>query len=420
MDTVTDEQKYYYESSRQNNTQYGNVTQVQAWADGVLQRTTYSYFYPNATNHMVGLQARQLVYDASGACMAESRTHAATGSSINRALNFSQGQTVTIYDVLGRPYTVTAPNGEVTYYSYASRAMSMRAAGRNGDPQKIVKWTQNDGLGNLSLVRNWHWGGSTWVVDAEVRLTHDVTGNLTQVDHVGGGSSTFSYNLVGEKTAMSDVDLGAWSYAYDRQGQLTRQTDARGKSTCLYYGAHTGLLAGKHFRTTTSCPGSVSMYDIRYTYSANHSSSNRSRRQLTQVYYHYSNSYIKDLWYNGYRLLSQEQVRIPNGSGHNSYLSVYTYASDSFRLSTLKYPDKRGIMRGEIDPTEYDNNWMQHELTENGLMEQGIEYDEAHRLANEALGIGPKDDWNLWPTEMIEQYAPYLVGPAWEEPLKER
>ncbi|MEZ4713503.1 MAG: hypothetical protein R3A44_40325 [Caldilineaceae bacterium] len=48
-------------------------------------------------------------------------------------------------------------------------------------------------------------------------------------------------------------------------------------------------------------------------------------------------------------------------------------------------------MRGEIDPTEYDNNWMQHELTENGLMEQGMEYDEAHRLANEALGIGPKD-----------------------------
>ncbi|MEZ4662078.1 MAG: hypothetical protein R2911_31390 [Caldilineaceae bacterium] len=33
------------------------------------------------------------------------------------------------------------------------------------------------------------------------------------MDRRGRRSSTFTYNLVGEKTAMNDVDLGAWSYA---------------------------------------------------------------------------------------------------------------------------------------------------------------------------------------------------------------
>ena len=34
---------------------------------------------------------------------------------------------------------------------------------------------------------------------------------------------------------MSDADLGNWSYAYNTLGQLTRQTDARDQTSCLYY-----------------------------------------------------------------------------------------------------------------------------------------------------------------------------------------
>ncbi|MCB0141294.1 MAG: hypothetical protein KDE50_15415, partial [Caldilineaceae bacterium] len=653
VDTVTDEQKYYYETSRQNGFQYGNVTQMQEWADGAKQRTTYSYFYPNTTKHMVGLQARQLVYDAGGNCKAESRTiyrhglsdkwtagyntapnlplvskidvarvscndsvnsvswydnnwrvslfdydvygnqtvannlgaasdgsldkattttfegtyhlfptqrvnsfdanyvetakywgvnlgafydsrgmwgmmgevcavndvctrasynqhgqltarwdnigegvswsqttstnatmrrtyamrgsagiqgnmitewsqprclgnfvrrvynglgqlvqeqrpnenwatsvdgcaagsnsdeidvsyaynslgqqtqasvpKATTANPINRALSFSQGQSVTIYDVLGRPYTVTAPNGEVSVYGYASRAMSIVAKGRNGDMDKMAKWTQNDKLGNLYLTRNYRWNGSSWALDAQVVLTHDVTGNLTRVDHVGGGVSTFTYNLVGEKTAMNDVDLGAWGYAYDPQGQLTRQTDARGKTTCLYYQSRTGLLNGKHFRTNTSCPGSVGTYDICYTYGSYHSSSNRSRGQLTQVYYHLSASYVKDYWYNGYGLLDREMVRIANGAGYNTYNSYYTYESDSFRLSTLTYPDNEVV-------TYYYNSMglpkrMATSLT-SATLADNVTYDEAGRLTSMKFVAGG----NLYRTQT---YWPWVNG----------
>ncbi len=69
-------------------------------------------------------------------------------------------------------------------------------------------------------------------------LTHDLLGNLTQVRHPNGiGSTTLHYDLGGRKTSMDDPDLGRWHYAHDRQGRLTRQTDARGTTTCLYYNA---------------------------------------------------------------------------------------------------------------------------------------------------------------------------------------
>ncbi|MBX3011294.1 MAG: RHS repeat protein, partial [Caldilineaceae bacterium] len=49
------------------------------------------------------------------------------------------------------------------------------------------------------------------------------------------GTTLLTYDLGGRKTGMSDPALGTWSYKYDRQGKLTRQTDARGATICLYY-----------------------------------------------------------------------------------------------------------------------------------------------------------------------------------------
>jgi hypothetical protein len=79
---------------------------------------------------------------------------------------------------------------------------------------------------------------------------------------------------------------------------------------------------------------------------------------------------------------------------------------------------QRAISRGEIEATQYDTNWMRHELMEKDLMDAGISYDAAHQQANQLLGV--EGDWDLWPTEIIEEYRPWLVGPAWEEPLQNR
>ena len=81
---------------------------------------------------------------------------------------------------------------------------------------------------------------------------------------------------------------------------------------------------------------------------------------------------------------------------------------------------QRAIMQGEIEPTIYDINFMQHELIESSLRQPGVDmsYEEAHALAMEIQDIG--GEWELYPTDIIQTYSPYLVGPAWEQPLSER
>ncbi len=68
-----------------------------------------------------------------------------------------------------------------------------------------------------------------------------IADRLTQTYRRDGGEgrwqrlSSIDYDFLGRKTGMSDADLGSWSYAYNALGQLTRQTDARDRTICLYY-----------------------------------------------------------------------------------------------------------------------------------------------------------------------------------------
>ena len=68
---------------------------------------------------------------------------------------------------------------------------------------------------------------------------------------------------------MSDADLGSWSYAYNTLGQLTRQTDARNRTSCLYYGS-LGRMCGQVLRTDENCAATVADADLDgiYAYDA--------------------------------------------------------------------------------------------------------------------------------------------------------
>ena len=110
----------------------------------------------------------------------------------------STDHTLSSFDIYGRPLKVTAPNGEVSEYNHVARSTSITQYKGNG-PKKVVSWTQTDGLGHLKYVRNYRPNGSSWTQDAQVTLTHNVLGNLTNVQHVEGGSSTFAYDIGGRR-----------------------------------------------------------------------------------------------------------------------------------------------------------------------------------------------------------------------------
>jgi hypothetical protein len=79
---------------------------------------------------------------------------------------------------------------------------------------------------------------------------------------------------------------------------------------------------------------------------------------------------------------------------------------------------QRAIMAGELEATPYDLNWMRHELMESAMMEASMSYEEAHSLANQLQGV--EGDWDLWPTEIIEEYPDWLLGPDWHDPVQRR
>jgi hypothetical protein len=115
-------------------------------------------------------------------------------------------------------------------------------------------------------------------------------------------------------------------------------------------------------------------------------------------------------------IYSEQNINVIEEHLQSHFPDAYDLEFAPFNLTMVER--QRSILNGVLQPTEYDINWMRHELIENALMVNGVDYDEAHMMANEVLGI--EGDWDLWPTEIIEQYPDWLIGPAWVEPLRNR
>jgi RHS repeat-associated protein len=339
-------------------------------------------------------------YDSLGRQARVSVPTATTVNWVNRPANWGNGYTAVSYDALGRVVSTSAPNGEQTQTSYLGRAISVIGVGRGGDVNKVLRWQEVDGLGNLLRLRTYNPNGGGWTLEGEATLSHDALGRLTRVDHPGGvGATTLGYDLGGRKTSMSDPDLGGWSYAYDRQGRLSRQTDAGDVTTCLYYD-NLGRLLGKHLRNDVNCPVSAPGYEVSYSYDAGHSSSNRSRGQLTQA--QRSGIYTRLLSYNNVGLLASETATIVGAP--QSYTTQYGY--DAYqRLISTTYPD------GEVVSQGYNSMGLAANLSGNqagvlvdgtaasGGASNGVSYDEAGRLRLARLTVG-----GLWRSLV---YAPW-------------
>jgi RHS repeat-associated protein len=258
-------------------------------------------------------------------------------------------ETTMTYDALGRITEVIQPNGERTVTGYNGRITGVEAKGRNGDINRHLAWTMLDGLGRPRLLRTHAKSGSAWVAQAQIVMTHDVQGNVTHVALPGDlGTNTYTYNRVGQKLTLSDKDLGNWSYAYDRQGNLLRQTDGRGKVSCFYYDP-LARVGGEYFQGGGNCPaanlfGDVLMYHNVYLYDGSHSSTNRSRGQLTKVEGHDPENasnfiYRQELTYEERGFLNTDKMTIGVGGSSTTSFTTKTYYDKYLRFQAVIYPD---------------------------------------------------------------------------------
>jgi RHS repeat-associated protein len=142
-------------------------------------------------------------------------------------------RTRTTYDALGRPLTVTAPDGAVTRYAYADGGVLAL------DPNGHQALRCADGLGRLAEVYAFQGTFSAPTLAAEplavARYRYNALDRLTDVRDPLGNRIRIAYDPLGRKTRLDDPAMGTWFYRYDPAGNLIAQVDARGWAVNFYY-----------------------------------------------------------------------------------------------------------------------------------------------------------------------------------------
>ena len=253
----------------------------------------------------------------------------------------------------------------------------------------MVSWQQQDQLGRTTLLRSYAPDDSDWSLKAEISLTYDTADRLTEVYRRDGGegrwqrTSSVNYDFAGRKTGMSDADLGSWRYAYNSLGQLTRQTDARDNTSCLYYDS-LGRMKGRVQRTDESCATGVAdaALDSVYSYDPQGRVQSVAHGLVSR-----SNSY------DSYSRLNRETVTIDGLTRSSSY------SYDSYhRPTAVTYHG------GEVVTTEYGSPGVAVGLSSSvhGDLVDNVSYDEAGRMT--ALRLPAAG--GLWRTQ---SYYPWTV-----------
>ena len=281
--------------------------------------------------------------------------------------DWDAGFTATGYDALGRPVSTLAPNGSMTTYHYNGLTSSVSAAGKGEEARRMLSWQQQDQLGRTTLLRSYIPGGDEWSLEAEISLNYDAADRLTQVYRRNGSegrwqrTSNVRYDFAGRKTSMNDADLGNWSYAYNTLGQLTRQTDARDQTSCLYYDS-LGRMRGRVQRTDENCAATVADADLEssYVYDPQGRVQRVANANVTRSYS-----------YDSYSRLNRETVTI------NSLTRSSAYSYDDFhRPTTVTYHG------GEVVTTRYGSPGAAVGLRSSihGDLVDKVSYDEAGRM----------------------------------------
>ncbi len=124
-------------------------------------------------------------------------------------------------DPLARAWSVTAPDGSVTTFTYDALTTSVT----------------NANLATTTTVKNAQ-GLIARVTDAlgqPTTYSYDAFADMTTANPPGTAIVRYTYDLRGRKLSAADSDMGTWSYSYDAFGALATQTDAKAQVSTMAY-----------------------------------------------------------------------------------------------------------------------------------------------------------------------------------------
>ena len=217
----------------------GNLTTI---TDPVGRSAILTY---DASNHLASLT------DPAGG----SYTFSYSGTMLSSVTYPNGGRWNYTYDTNAFMLSKTDPLGNLTTYGYDAnhRIVSSVSPGGNtrsiGYPQEIG--TTSGAISTSSFTEK---DGGVW------QYAYDtLTGTLTQSTDPQGSSTSYTYDVDGNRTSITGPSGAKTSYAYDSQGNVTSVTDATGQTVTNTYDSFGQVMS------TTAPQGNATSY----TYDAN-------------------------------------------------------------------------------------------------------------------------------------------------------
>lgn len=200
------------------------ITEINYGSDGVPLTAAKLQFYDE-----LGRVVRSQSQSFAGAAIVQDTFFNALGQTVHKSIAYLLNGgaplwTSYAYDVLGRPTTQTAPDGDggeaQTTYSYNGLSLTVTNA------LSQIKTTIKNAVGLTEKVID--------DIGGEVTYAYDALGQLTQTN-AAGSITTLNYDLRGRKIGMQDPAMGVWDYEYNAFSELVWQKDSLSHEVSMAY-----------------------------------------------------------------------------------------------------------------------------------------------------------------------------------------
>ncbi len=344
--------------------------------------------------------------------------------------DWSQPQTQTRYDALGRTTVITNPAGITVSTFYNGRQTATL------DELRHQTLATVDAFGRLSSSQQYSgtFTSPNWSTPAYATAlyTYTVRDQLSGLAGADNATTSIIYDLAGRKTQMSDPDMGTWYYGYNDLGNLKYQIDAvktnnLWRAVCFYYDGHNRLKGqtyptGIASPTSYSCPADPGVYTITYGYDSVAGGNAGLGRRTAMTDASGSAAWVYDL-----RGRVTQESKVVSGSG--TFVTRWAYDSAD-RVQSLTYPGGSGGQVGEVVTNTYNargllktvigasvyvtNTWYNPagQVTDRmfgsaGDVRQNYTYSQANNFRLTTLKSGPSPSYN---TQQNMTYAYDAAG----------
>jgi RHS repeat-associated protein len=250
-----------------------------------------------------------------------------TDSVFNRSFD-NISPTVTAYDVLSRPLTITLPDGSVTQYTYGfdnDRLQQLQFSTKIRDAMGKISQQLKNTRGLTTSHKDVTANGDVWT-----SFGYDAIEQLLTVTDDIGATTAAQYDMLGRRISRTHPDEGTSRYIYDLAGNLTKKITAnlQKDSAAISY--------SYDFNRMTDVTYPVNPENnVHYTYGAVGAPFNRAGRLVVQE----DGAGAEEYFYGplGETIKNVRTVVIPQ-HGQETYVTQWTYDTWS-RLTSMIYPD---------------------------------------------------------------------------------